>query len=656
MKAKIIACLTAFALIFSGGGITVFAEETPQSPAGGTPVPVIEGEQQTNSKWQGEGTQESPYLIQSVADLTTLATSVNVKESTGINHDDGQYENIYFKLTDNLDLSGISNWTPIGVSGDACFSGHFDGAGHTISNLKSSGYETAGLFGYVAYGSVSNLTVEKANISAVNSGAWNFAFAGPVMAVAVESTVTNCEARDSKVTAFREDQTSFAGGFVGDIVYSTFDKCASVNNSIVANSYEGGFAASVYEGEESTFTSCYVANCNITATNNDFTFAGFFIGQSQGGNVNISNSFIYGGQITVADEHNGTVSKGLFINPSQYGSVTLNNDFYSVDENNEDFTDKNSSGMASKTKEELNIDASTISSDFIPGKDHPILKSAPADYTEVDAAIAKANALNKEDYKDFSAVTKAIDAVVRGKTVVDQTDVDAMAKAITDAIGALEKREATPVIVTPPSSTPTIVTPSNGTTPTVSPRHPASYFQKNIQFRDVPNSGDLKTAVDWGVEKGFIKGVDDTHFNPKGQVTRAQFVAFLYRLAGSPSVTAQAKFNDVNGSIGGADFAKAVNWAAANDIVKGFNDGSFRPADPVTREQAVAILHRYVKNLAKTGTSNFTDVKHGAWYENDVNWGVANGIINGYGNGLFGVGDKCTRGQAVQFIYRAVHK
>ena len=65
-----------------------------------------------------------------------------------------------------------------------------------------------------------------------------------------------------------------------------------------------------------------------------------------------------------------------------------------------------------------------------------------ADYTKVDAAIAKANALKKDEYKDFSGVEAAVNAVVRGKNITEQSEVDAMAKAIEDAIAALEKKSA----------------------------------------------------------------------------------------------------------------------------------------------------------------------------------------------------------------------
>ncbi len=66
----------------------------------------------------------------------------------------------------------------------------------------------------------------------------------------------------------------------------------------------------------------------------------------------------------------------------------------------------------------------------------------PADYTKVDEAIAKANALNKDNYKDFSGVEAAVNAVVRDKNITEQSDVDEMAKAIEDAIAALEKKPA----------------------------------------------------------------------------------------------------------------------------------------------------------------------------------------------------------------------
>ena len=87
----------------------------------------------------------------------------------------------------------------------------------------------------------------------------------------------------------------------------------------------------------------------------------------------------------------------------------------------------------------LNI---TITADTATHTQTIAMTYLPADYTKVDAAIAKANALNKNDYKDFSGVEAAVNAVVRGKNITEQSEVDKMAKTIEDAIAALEKKPA----------------------------------------------------------------------------------------------------------------------------------------------------------------------------------------------------------------------
>ena len=87
----------------------------------------------------------------------------------------------------------------------------------------------------------------------------------------------------------------------------------------------------------------------------------------------------------------------------------------------------------------LNI---TITADTATHTQNIAMTYLPADYTKVDEAIAKANALNKDNYKDFSAVEAAVNAVVRDKNITEQTEVDAMAKAIEDAIAALQYKDA----------------------------------------------------------------------------------------------------------------------------------------------------------------------------------------------------------------------
>ena len=84
----------------------------------------------------------------------------------------------------------------------------------------------------------------------------------------------------------------------------------------------------------------------------------------------------------------------------------------------------------------------TVTDDAATHTQNIAMTYLPADYTKVDAAIAKANALNKDDYKDFSAVDSAVNAVVRGKNITEQSEVGAMAKAIEDAIAALQYKGA----------------------------------------------------------------------------------------------------------------------------------------------------------------------------------------------------------------------
>ena len=82
----------------------------------------------------------------------------------------------------------------------------------------------------------------------------------------------------------------------------------------------------------------------------------------------------------------------------------------------------------------------TITADTATHTQTIVMTYLPADYTKVDEAIAEAEALNKDDYKDFTAVENAVNAVVRDKNITQQAEVDQMAKAIQEAIAALERK------------------------------------------------------------------------------------------------------------------------------------------------------------------------------------------------------------------------
>lgn len=333
----------------------------------------------------------------------------------------------------------------------------------------------------------------------------------------------------------------------------------------------------------------------------------------------------------------------------------------------------------------------------------------PADYTAVDAAIAKANALNENDYIDFSAVKAALEAVVRGKNITEQSEVNAMAKAIKDAIAALvEKPSSGGGSSSGGSSSPSypVTTPSkteNGTV-TVSPKNaskgstvtitvtpdsgyqldgltvtdkngnelkltdkgngkytftmPASKVEINAAFaKEVETSpfGDVSTsayyyeAVKWAQEKGITGGIGNGLFGPDQPCTRAQIVTFLWRAAGSPEPKTMSSFSDVSAD---SYYAKAVAWAVENGITVGTSSTTFSPDDTCTRAQSVTFLFRALGKLVDS-KAKFSDVPTDSYYANAVAWAVENGVTNGIGNNLFGPDNSCTRAQIVTFLFRA---
>ena len=121
------------------------------------------------------------------------------------------------------------------------------------------------------------------------------------------------------------------------------------------------------------------------------------------------------------------------------------------------------------------------------------LQYKDADYTKVDAAIAKANALNKDNYKDFTAVEAAVNAVARGKNITKQAEVDAMAKAIEDAIAALQYKDADKTTPAPAAT----ATPAPVATATPAPAAtatPAPAATATPQYT-IPQTGDTSNPA-----------------------------------------------------------------------------------------------------------------------------------------------------------------
>ena len=180
----------------------------------------------------------------------------------------------------------------------------------------------------------------------------------------------------------------------------------------------------------------------------------------------------------------------------------------------------------------------------------------------------------------------------------------------------------------------------------------ADKYEYTKKFSDVKETNYFAKAVTWGVENNIVSGTSDTTFSPYANVTRAQFVTFLYRQAGSPDVEVNKTFTDIAGL--SEEFQKAISWAAANGITFGKSDTVFAPNATVRREEAVTFLFRYTKGEATTKNASFKDVKDGAYYVDAINWGSENGVVKGLSEDSFGVGADTTRGAAITFIYRAL--
>ena len=432
MKKKVLSLLLTLCLAMTFVPMAAFAAEAPLF-GGGT------------------GTQQDPWRITSQADLITLAEFLNSgnaetfdTENVGV----GNCHGYYFKQTADIDLTGVT-WEPIGYSGGYYFAGNYDGDGHTISNATSTGkndangFATAGIFGWVAFGSVENLHVKNANF--VATGHNEYSYVGGIAGVCYGSSIKNCSVVDSSLESRRDNNNNCAGSIVGYSTGGTFEKCAAENNQVKTMCYGGGFVGEVddtYGVGNSTFTNCYVAKCTVISETDDSqgtSFSGGFAGEMTDSTLTLQNCYVYQTALSTAGNAvpQGT---GVFAG-NLWGGCTI------VDTNcyfGACGTTERAGAAAEKSGEEFENGtvAGSLGDAFAQARNYPRFKDSPADYSAVDAAIAKANALNKDSYKDFSAVETAINSVVRGKKLAEQADVDAMAQAIEDAIAALQYKEA----------------------------------------------------------------------------------------------------------------------------------------------------------------------------------------------------------------------
>ena len=738
MKKRIGSLLLILALCFTLLPTAAFAE--------GTSVDNWDGS--ADMSWYTSAPDASKYRISTAEQLAGLAQLVNADPGTT------NFAGKTIYLENDLDLSG-HEWISIGtvLGGDFpeySFCGVFDGQGHVISNLYShesyieGADESHNLLRNALFGSVHNGEVK--NLGVANAEIWidpkddSSAGKGILVDWMGKSKITNCWTSGSIYSGTKIEKN--IGGIVGITMqgctisgcYSTATLTGKFTNSegYYSNPAKlppdtiGGIVGARSNGSL-TVTDCWfdgkiVVNSIQAAVGGivgSITTVNSFVGPSVGdADIAIKNCMV---TTTAMGADNGNKTCWVAYAPAK----TVKNCYWP---NDETYNPSLLADVGGASNEEQGTAVSDFTSadvltglntnaaegiKWVAGIKHPTFvwddANIPADYTAVDAALAKVPAdLTAYTDETVTALNNAKANVVRGKAFAKQSEVDAMAKAIEDAIKALvEKPSSGGGSSSGGSSSPSysVTTPGkteNGTV-TVSPRSaekgdsvtitvkpdsgyrlddltvtdkngkelkltdkgngkytftmPASKVEVNATFvKEVETSpfSDVSTdayyyeAVKWAQEKGITGGIGNGLFGPNQPCTRAQIVTFLWRAAGSPEPKAMSSFADVSTD---AYYAKAVAWAVENGITTGTGDGKFSPDATCTRAQSVTFLFRAIGKLVDS-KAEFSDVLADSYYANAVDWAVENGVTNGIGDGLFGPNNSCTRAQIVTFLYR----
>ena len=181
-----------------------------------------------------------------------------------------------------------------------------------------------------------------------------------------------------------------------------------------------------------------------------------------------------------------------------------------------------------------------------------------------------------------------------------------------------------------------------------------------LPFGDVKSADWFYNDVKYVYEKGMMAGTAADVFAPNATTTRAMIVTILYRLEGSPAVTGTSAFVDVPA---GQWYTDAVNWAAANQIVKGTSATTFAPNDSITREQMAAILYRYAQYKKydvsvgeDTNILSYADAQSVSAYAIPaMQWAGGAGIVNG-SNGKLNPQNNATRAEVATMLMRYCEK
>lgn len=256
-----------------------------------------------------------------------------------------------------------------------------------------------------------------------------------------ETVIKNCYATGN-VTQAVASMASFVGTDApAGYAYGSIKNCYSTGSVIGTAAYRYAFAMQDAT-KRSEITNCYFADSNLEVKNAHEAAVSKSLAEMK------IEDFVV--MLNADDENNGwTFVEGRTpicgAEPADYSAVDVA--LESIPSDLTVYTDESVEGLNAATASVVRgraIASQTKVEEMAKAIEDAIaaLEYKDADYSKVDEAIEKANGLNKEDYKDFTKVEEAINAVVRGKNIKEQSEVDEMAKAIEDAIAALEKNPA----------------------------------------------------------------------------------------------------------------------------------------------------------------------------------------------------------------------
>ena len=182
----------------------------------------------------------------------------------------------------------------------------------------------------------------------------------------------------------------------------------------------------------------------------------------------------------------------------------------------------------------------------------------------------------------------------------------------------------------------------------------ASFAPVPLPFEDVPPGAWYESAVRYVYTHGIMEGMSATTFVPGKSLTRAEAVQVLYNLEGQPTVSESATFPDLVYQW----YKPAIAWAESTGVVDGYEDGTFQPGQPVTRQEFAQMLYDYAayKDYDLTAEGDLSAFPDGdsvqEWALSAMTWANGNALINGHDDGTLEPGGTTTRAQAASILMR----